>query len=110
MKTLIASALVATAALTGVASAQVGTGSAAALAHFNQDYDAGDRLVLNGEDNGVQVSTRSGIVGDVFDRFNAQADSQDDVFGLNGATLVSGTPAYGAGIFADIAAESAEDE
>ena len=39
MKTIIASALLATVALTGAASAQIGSGTAAAIAHFNQDAE-----------------------------------------------------------------------
>ncbi|WP_179379444.1 hypothetical protein [Jannaschia marina] len=108
MKTLIASALVATAALAAPAAAQVAQGPAAAIAHFNADFDTQDGIrVLKSDGNGVTVSTRSGAA---FGLFNGQADSQDGVRGLNGATAYSGAPSVGGDIFDRIRAESAEGE
>ncbi len=111
MTRILATALLAALALTGTASAQVGAGPAAAIAHFNQDADSQDgrRLIRAGTD-AVSVSSRSGALGDVFARFNADHDGQDDVRGLDGATLVQGSPAHAADIFARVRAESAGDE
>ncbi|WP_179379088.1 hypothetical protein [Jannaschia marina] len=111
MKTLIASALLATAALAAPAAAQVASGSAAAIAHFNADFDTQDGVrVLKAGGNGVTVSTRSGGTGVAFGHFNGQADSQDGIRGLNGATAYSGAPSVGGDIFDRIRAESAEGE
>ncbi|PWJ10357.1 hypothetical protein SAMN05421539_12436, partial [Jannaschia seohaensis] len=46
----------------------------------------------------------------VFAHFNADFETQDDIRGQVGATLISGTPAYGADIHAQIRAEGLEDE
>lgn len=111
MKTLILSAALVAAAFAAPATAQVTAGSAAAIAHFNQDADGqDDRRLLKSDDTGVTVSTRSGNSGFAFDLFNAQADSQDGIRGLNGATSYGGQPTIAADIFADIRAASAEDE
>ncbi|WP_371154828.1 hypothetical protein [Jannaschia sp. 2305UL9-9] len=112
MKTLLISALIASAALTGAASAQVGAGAAAAAAHFNQDIDSNNEQVAidAAEFDGVTVSTRSGAVGEAFTHFNADYDSNNDLRGLNGATVVDANAAYGADIFARIDAESQDDE
>ena len=112
MKTLLICALVASAALTGAASAQVGSGAAAAVMHFNADQDMTSeirRIPADGFD-GTTVSTRSGNLGKAFDVRNASVDSTGELRGLNGATLISGEPAYAADIFARIKAESAENE
>ena len=111
MKTLLISAALAATALTGAASAQVAPGAAAAIAHFNADYDSSgeiDRIPAGAD--GTTVSTRSGNIGTAFDIRNASVDSSGELRGLNGATLVSGEPAYAADIFARIKAESAENE
>ncbi|CTQ48481.1 hypothetical protein [Jannaschia donghaensis] len=109
MKTITAALLAA--ALTAPAYAEVATGPAAAIAHFNQDADSQDgRSILTDGGTGVTVSSRSGNSGVAFAIFNADADSQDDIRGLNGATRYSGQPTRAADIFADIAAESAQDE
>lgn len=112
MKTLIISAIVASAALTGAASAQVGAGANAAIAHFNSDIDSlGDRVNVNAIGfDGTTVSTRSGDLGSVYGQFNADFDSTGDLRGLNGATLVGGQPAFGADILDRIKAEGLEDE
>lgn len=111
MKTIIISALIASASLTGAASAGVGSGAAAAAAFFNQDIDtANNRANLNEGTDRVVVSTRNGILGGVFERFNADYDTQDDVRGLVGATVVPGAAAYGSDIFAQIKAEGLQDE
>lgn len=111
MKTLIISALVASAALTGAASAQVGSGAAAAIAHFNQDIDSvNDKRTVPTTDGLTTVSTRSGALSVAYEILNGSQDSQADKRGLNGATLVSGEPAFGAEIFERLRAESLEDE
>jgi len=112
MKTVIASALIALAAAAPVAAQQVAPGAAAAIAHFNQTADSqGDRITrVSGDNSGVLISTRSGSLAAAYDHFNADADSQDDISGQQGATLISGVPAYGAEIHARLEAESLEDE
>lgn len=111
MKTVFASALIAVAALAVPATAEVASGSAAAVAHFNQDYDSQDnRRTLRNVDNSTFVSTRSGNLDVVYGKFNADYDGQDNVRGQNGVTVISNQPSYGAGIFADIRRANAEDE
>ena len=96
-RTLIAAALIS--AIAAPVAAQ--TPLEFAVEHFNSSQDnANDRVILKGGDNTVSVSTRSGLWGDIFAHFNASADNQGDLRGLNGATIVSGTPAYGADVFA----------
>ncbi|CTQ50941.1 hypothetical protein [Jannaschia donghaensis] len=110
MKTFV-TGLIAAAALTAPVYAEVATGPAAAIAHFNQDADSQDgRSILTDGSTGVTVSTRSGNTGAAFDLFNAQADSQDDVRGQNGGTSFSGRAPVASDIFSDIAAASSEDE
>lgn len=110
MKTLILS-IVAASAFAAPALAQVAQGPAAAIAHFNQDFDSQDNIrVFNDTSTGVTVSTRSGDLSGVYALFNAQADSQDDIRGLNGATAYGGSPAFGSALFDRIKQESAEDE
>ncbi|MFO6463704.1 hypothetical protein ACK8OR_04865 [Jannaschia sp. KMU-145] len=113
MKTLIASALVAAAAFAAPATAQVGAGTAAAIAiaHFNQSHDTQDnRTALRGGVSNTFVSTRSASSDRAYAIFNAQADNVNALRGLYGQAGVSGTPAYGAEIFARIQAESLENE
>ncbi|MEM9796102.1 MAG: hypothetical protein AAF919_06415 [Pseudomonadota bacterium] len=113
MKTLIASALIAAAAVAGTAQAQqISTGAAAAIAHFNGDHDTQDnRIALSAlSETGTSVSTRSGQLSGAFGRFNADHDTQDNIRGQQGATLVSGVPGVAQSIFDAIRAESLEDE
>jgi hypothetical protein len=112
MKTLISSALIALAAAAPVAAQQVAPGAAGAIAHFNQDFSTQDgRIDLDHVAlDGVAVSSRSGALGSVFERFNADFSTQDGIRGQNGATLISGTPAYAADIHAAIRAEGLENE
>lgn len=111
MKTLIAAALIASAALSAVpASAQVASGAAAAIAHFNRDLVPAERVVASAS-SGAVASTRSTASGRVQARFNADYDGQDDVRGQRRATVTSGRHApAAAAIFASIAAAQAEDE
>jgi hypothetical protein len=109
MKTLLASALIATAALTGAASAQqVAPGAAGAIAHFNQDFDTRAEMRAVPAGDSVTVSTRSGVNGTAYEILNQSADTASELRGTEGATLVSGTPAFGAEIFERLAAESAD--
>jgi hypothetical protein len=110
MKTLIASALLASLAAVGVASANpVATGPLAAIAHFNMDREGGNRIETRTLDT-VSVSTRADVAGAAYARFNRDADSQDGIRGTQGATLVSGSPAFGADVFAAIRAANAEND
>lgn len=109
MKTLII-ALAAATAFAAPALAQIDAGPAAAIAHFNQDHDTQDgRRIFNGATSGVTVSTRSGDLSSVYARFNADAESQDEITGLTGATAYSGSPAFGAAIFQALT-EAAADQ
>ena len=112
MKTLIATALIAAAGLAAPAAAQVAPGAAAALAHFNQSREVGDRTVLPAADNDyVTVSTRSARYAAIYDHFNRSAENRGDLIGQGAnLTVASGSPAYGADILARIAAERQEDQ
>ncbi|MEO0860005.1 MAG: hypothetical protein AAFY65_05280 [Pseudomonadota bacterium] len=111
MKTLITSALVATAVLAGAASAQVPGGAAGAIAHFNQDFSTQDqRIVKKGNGANVTVSTRSGAQGAAFDQFNANVDSPSDRVTVGSVTLVSGAPTRAEEIFARIKEEGLDDD
>ena len=112
VSTAAALALAATALVAAPAAAQVAPGGAAAILHFNQDYDGqDDRRSIRNVGQGVAVSTRSGgRTRAVFDHFNADFDSQDNVRGLNGATRFASQPSRAAEIFARIRRESREDE
>ncbi|CUH40693.1 hypothetical protein JSE7799_03428 [Jannaschia seosinensis] len=113
MKTIVASALIAAAALAGLpATAQVAAGPAGAIAHFNLDRTNSEDLRLpEGRTAGTVVSTRSESVrAAVYDHFNGDADSSADLRGLNGATAFDATPAVGVDIVDRIRRESAESE
>lgn len=101
-----------TAALVSAIAAPAFAGSTEfAIRHFNESLDPGQQIEVLPADNTVSVSTRSGgLLANVFAHFNADQDASGDLRGLNGATVVSGTPAYGADIFAALKAESLEDE
>lgn len=89
-----------TAALISAIAAPAFAGSTAfAIEHFNQSAKRSDMIQMLPAGNTTAVSTRSGTLADVFAQFNASVDTPSDLRGLNGATLVSGTPAYGADIF-----------
>ncbi|MEL6586976.1 MAG: hypothetical protein AAFY65_17510 [Pseudomonadota bacterium] len=111
MKTLIASALIATAALAGAASAQVPAGAAGAIAHFNQDFSTQDqRIAFTGKGGNVTVSTRNGTQGAAIEQFNATVDSPSDRISVGNATLVSGQPSVAQDIFARILEEGRDDD
>jgi hypothetical protein len=82
-----------------------------AFQHFNQDADSvmDIRNVTVG-DNGTVVSTRgSSVLAEVFAQLNKSQDSTGDLRGLNGATVISNTPAYGADIFDELRAADLEN-
>lgn len=111
MKTLIATALIAT--LPGLAAADaIAPGAAGAIAHFNQSLEGGDRIARVAETDGVTVSSRSGGLGTAFAIFNADADSQDGRRGQQGATLIGGAAvnAQADAIFERLRLESLENE
>ena len=110
MKAIIASALVAATAFAGAASAQqVAPGALGAIAHFNESRQGGDVVSIRAASDAA-ISTRSDAATGAFARFNADADSQDGIRGVNGGTLYNNAPAYGADIFASLNAASLEDE
>lgn len=86
--------------------------TAFAIAHFNQSAErASDIVTLPNGENSQRVSTRgNGRLADAFAMFNQSVDSTGDLRGLNGATIVSGTPQHAQDIFARLRAESREDE
>lgn len=112
MKAVIftAAAVTATAAalLSAPAIAQVPAGPLGAIAHFNQQ-ETGNEVVKVIRGDAAGLSSRSGTV-EAQIRFNADYDGGDDARRVTGQTVYSGTPTYGADIFANIRAESLEDE
>jgi hypothetical protein len=107
-RTLILTALIAAVA------APVYAQSARSVAFdvFNESVDSvSDIRRLPSGDDTVSVSTRgNSALATAFEVFNESAASVSDLRGLNGATVLSGTPAHGADIFADLRAESRESE
>lgn len=103
-RTLIASALLAALAVPAAADVNF------AINHFNQDKDSLSQVVpLVGADETItSVSTRNGALGQAVDIFNASQDSTSNRITAGSATVVSGTPAYGADIFA--ALRAADDD
>jgi hypothetical protein len=82
--------------------------SVAAIQHFNQFEDnALERTNINGV--GQRVSP-AGSLGQTFSILNGVQDTPSDLRGVNGATVVNGTPAYGADIFDRLRAASREDD
>ncbi|WP_224814514.1 hypothetical protein [Hasllibacter sp. MH4015] len=81
-----------------------------AFDHFNQSAESTSdlRFAPSGENTSRVAST--GALGTAFDVVNASQDTPSDLRGLNGATLVNGTPAHGADIFDRLRAASLEDE
>lgn len=105
MKTLVLAA--AAALVTAPAFAQVPSGPLGAIAHFNSDL-SGNEIVRVIEGNGTGLSSRSGVV-EATAHFN-QDLTGNEIRRVSGQTVVSGTPSYGADIFAQIKAEGLEDE
>ncbi|UWQ97135.1 hypothetical protein K3728_07935 [Rhodobacteraceae bacterium M385] len=97
-------AVVATVAAPAVAQS---TSTAFAISHFNQSADhASDVINYSGDTNLTQVSTTgTSPLAETFAILNRSADTPSDMTGLNGATVVGGTPAYGAEIFERLDAE-----
>jgi hypothetical protein len=81
--------------------------------HFNQDIDTPNEQILisdQGLTRGVTVSTRdSDALARAIDVHNASVDSVSDRIDGDMATLVRGTPAHGAAIFAEIDAAQDDD-
>jgi len=87
--------------------------AAFAVRHFNQDLDSVlERAIVPTTPQGVVVSTNSrSDLSVAFAMFNAVQDSVGDLRGMNGATVYrSGHSGAAADIFADLRAESREDE
>ncbi|QXT38753.1 hypothetical protein [Gymnodinialimonas ceratoperidinii] len=98
------------AALTAAIAAPVAaqsTSTAFAIAHFNASADSASEVVdFRGNENVKQVSTDgTSTLAQTFSVLNQSADTPADVTGTNGATVVSGGPAYGADIFDRLSAE-----
>jgi opacity protein-like surface antigen len=100
------------AALAASLAAPVAADTAFAVQHFNMDQDSVlERNTVPSGDNTVFVSTRNGsALNEALSIFNADQDTPSDIRGLNGATVVSNSPAHGADIFAALRAESLENE
>jgi len=106
-KLIVITALAAT--LTGPALAD----AAFAVRHFNQDIDSVlERRIVPTEPQGVVVSTNNrSSLSVAFNMFNSVQDSVGDLRGMYGATVYrSGHSNAAAEIFADLRAESREDE
>lgn len=103
MKTLLISAIIATVAAPAFADVNF------AINHFNQDETPSERVALQDGDS-VIVSTRSGALGQVIEHFNGDEDRASDKVLASSATLYSGTPAYGADIFAAMRAADSGSE
>ncbi|WP_371153635.1 hypothetical protein [Jannaschia sp. 2305UL9-9] len=113
MKTLIASALIATAGLSGAATAQtVNAGPLAAIQHFNQDIDSKNERAtpVGGVAGDSTASSRSGSFDEAYRQFNQDADNRNELRGVNGSTTVQSQATYGSDIFARIDAESREND
>lgn len=82
--------------------------SVAAIQHFNQFEDSAlERTNVNSV--GQRVAP-AGTLGQTFSVLNSVQDAASDRRGERGATVVNGTPAHGADIFARLRAASLEDE
>lgn len=108
MKNLIAlTAVVATLAAPAFANADF------AISHFNQDKDSViERIAQPAASESAVVSTNNRSDAAVaFGIFNASVDSVSDLRGLNGGTLINGGhSAVATEIFAELRAESLENE
>ncbi len=84
----------------------------AAIQHFNLSAErTSDIVSIPSGQNSQRVSTAGGgALATAFGVFNDSATSLSDLRGVNGATVVSGTPAAGADIFERLRAASLEDE
>ena len=101
-------AIIAALAATVAAPAFAQSARVTAIQHFNMFSDtASEQITLNNV--GSQVSS-SGALGEAFRVLNGSEDTAAERIGAGGATAVSGTPAYGADIFARLRAASLEDE
>lgn len=105
MKSIVLATAVAAAFAAPVAAQSSST--AFAIQHFNMDVDSViDQVSLPTGNNTQFVQTDDdSALATAFEIFNESADNVSDVHGLNGATVVSGTPSYGAEIFEALAAE-----
>ncbi|CTQ34267.1 hypothetical protein [Jannaschia rubra] len=107
MKTTISAALIALLAAPAVA-AGVPAGPAGAIAHFNQDVSNPNHQVsLAAADlSRTVVSTRrAGTQEEAYAHFNSDAQTLNDLRGLQGATAYGYAPSVGADTFAVIRAE-----
>ncbi|MEQ8366836.1 MAG: hypothetical protein RIB61_09020 [Roseicyclus sp.] len=87
--------------------------TAFAIQHFNQDADSiGDiRLVPAGDDTVVVSTSSRSPLSQVFAQLNDSQDSVADLRGVDGVTVVlNNHSAVASEIFAQLRAESAEDE
>jgi len=111
MKKFALIAAVAAATVAAPAFAQSNS-SAVAIAHFNMSADnISESITLRPRGNTTVVSTRGASpLSTAFAILNRSADNVQDLRGQNGATVISGTPAFGADIFARLRAASLEDE
>lgn len=105
--------IIALAAVAASLAAPAFADTAFAIRHFNQDKDSVlERIAVPSATEGVVVSTNNrSDLATAYDVFNASADSIGDLRGLNGLTVINGTPSgVAAEIFANLRAESLEDE
>ena len=102
-------ALIAAVAATVAAPAFAQSAAAvAAIQHFNLSEDnVLEQTNVNAVGSPVAAT---GALGETFAILNSDEDVRSDLRGVNGATLVNGTPAYGADIFDRLRAASLEDE
>jgi len=103
-------ALISALAVTLAAPAFADDAATFARQHLNGDVDSVMEIVALPAADSVIISTQgTSVLADVFAQLNGSVDSVTELRGQNGATIVSGTPAYGADIFAALAAESLEN-
>lgn len=101
-------ALIAALAATVAAPAFAQSARISAFEHFNMFADtASERLVPN---NVGTPANATGALATAIDVYNSSQDTVAELGGRNGVTLVSGTPAHAADIFARLNAASQEDE
>jgi hypothetical protein len=101
-------ALIAAVAATVAAPAFAQSARIGAVQLLNLSHDtAAESITLN---NVGAAANTGGSLGEAFRVLNRSADAATDLRGTNGATAVSGTPAYGADIFERLRAAALEDE